>query len=247
MKKLIPFVLGVLLFVACKKESEQLSVIPISDYAPLTVGKYITYSLDSLVFVNFGTVEAHRFYEIKYVVADSIRDLLGRKGFRIVRYIRMLPNGTFTPDNTSIAVNTVNTYEFTENNLRYFKLTQPLANERSWKGNSAIDAVDDPITGIDLSYLADWDYTYSEVGKNKKIGNFDLPNTLTVNQINDSFNLPIRLPNVRDCTLVATKNYSQEIYCKGIGLVKKDFLNYEYQISSAYKGYGVKLVMIDHN
>ena len=75
MKKLIPFVVCVFLFAACKKESEVLNVIPISDYAPLTVGKYITYSLDSLVYTNFGRVESHFFYEVKYLTADSITDI----------------------------------------------------------------------------------------------------------------------------------------------------------------------------
>ena len=69
MKKLIPLVACIMFFAACKKESEELDILPISDYAPLAVGKYITYSLDSLVYTNFGAVEAHRFYEVKYFYA----------------------------------------------------------------------------------------------------------------------------------------------------------------------------------
>ena len=247
MNKIILVIFTICLFGSCNKKTEDITLPAIKDYAPLAIGKYITYSLDSLVFINFGSTEAHRFYEVKYLVADTLRDLSGRKGFRIVRYIRTLPNGTFIPDNTAMGVVTENSYEFTENNLRYFKLTQPLSNDRSWKGNSAINPVVDPITGLDLSYLDDWDYTYSDVEKPKKIGNFNLSNTITVNQINDSLNLPVRPPTVRDSTIIASKDYSQEIYGKGIGLVQLNFLHFEYQISSAYKGYGVKLVMIDHN
>ena len=245
MKKLIPFVACLLFFAACKKESEELDVIPMSDYAPLKAGKYITYSLDSLVYTNFGAVEAHRFYEVKYLTADSLTDLLGRKAFRIVRYIRKLPNGSFNPDNTFLAVTTGTKYEFTENNLRYLKLVQPIKNDGTWKGNSAIDVSS---LGTDLQYLFDWDYTYANVGQAKTVGTFNLANTITVNQIDESVNLPVIPPGSPNSTNIASKDYSQEIYAKGIGMVRREFLHFEYQLAfPGYIGYGVKLIMVDHN
>ena len=245
MKKLIPFVACIMFFAACKKESEELDIIPISDYAPLKAGKYITYSLDSLVYTNFGAVEAHRFYEVKYLTADSLTDLLGRKAFRIVRYLRKLPNGLFNPDNTFLAVNTGTKYEFTENNLRYLKLVQPIKNDGTWKGNSAIDVSS---LGTDLQYLFDWDYTYANVGQAKTVGTFNLANTVTVNQINESVNLPVIPPGSPNSTNIASKDYSQEIYAKGIGMVRREFLHFEYQLAfPGYIGYGVKLIMVDHN
>jgi hypothetical protein len=256
MKKILVIVFCIVAFAACKKQSEEIQIIPISDYAPLAAGKYITYSLDSLVFTDFGTIETHRFYEVKYQVMDSIADNLGRKAFRIVRYIRTLPAGAFVSDNTAMAVNTGSRYEFTENNLKYFKLTLPIADGNSWQGNSAIDLIVNSSLGVDLSYLADWDYTYENLGAAKKVGTFNLVNTLTVNQKDDSTNLPIKFlgPNVPDsvATQIASKNFSQEIYSKGIGMVYRNFLHYEFQRSRGssvfkFSGYGVKLTMIDHN
>lgn len=245
MKKIILPLLCLLVLGACKKESEELVVVPLSDYAPLTVGKYITYSLDSLVYINFGSTEAHRFYEVKYLTADSLTDILGRKAFRIVRYIRKLPNGTFTADNTFLAVNTGNSFEFTENNLRFLKLTLPVKNERTWKGNSAIDVSS---LGSDLQYLSDWDYTYADVGQAKTVGTFNLSNTVTVKQIDESVNLPVIPPGPPNQTNIASKDFSEEIYAKGIGMVRKEFLHFEYQLAfPGYIGYGVKLIMIDHN
>ena len=245
MIKIISLLAVILFFTACKKETAQLQTIPISDYAPLTVGKYVTYSLDSLVYINFGSTEAHRFYEVKYLTADSLKDILGRKAFRIVRYIRTLPNGTFTPDNTFLAVNTGTTFEFTENNLRYLKLTQPIKNDRTWKGNSAIDVTS---VGSDLQYLADWDYTYSDVEQPMKIGTFNLANTVTVKEIDASVNLPVIPAGQPNQTNIASKDFSKEIYAKGIGLVQREFIHFEYQLAfPGYIGYGVKLVMVDHN
>ena len=245
MKKIIPLLGLVVFFAACKKQNEQFQTIQIADYAPLTVGKFITYSLDSLVYINFGATEAHRFYEVKYLTADSLTDILGRKAFRIVRYIRTLPNGTFTPDNTFLAVNTGTNLEFTENNLRFLKLTQPIKDNRTWKGNSAIDVTS---IGSELQYLADWDYTYSDVDQPKKVGTFNLTNTATVNQIDESVNLPVIPPGQPNQTNIASRDFSKEIYAKGIGLVQRDFIHFEYQLAfPGYIGYGVKLVMVAHN
>ena len=245
MKKIILLLAIVVFFAACKKESEQLQITPISDYAPLAVGKYVTYNLDSLVYLNFGATQAHHFYEVKYLTADSLKDLLGRKAFRIVRYIRTLPNGIFMPDNTFVAVNTGTNFELTENNLRYLKLTLPIINDRKWKGNSAIDVTS---VGSDLQYLADWDYTYSEVNQPKKVGTFNLANTITVKEIDESVNLPVIPAGQPNQTNIASRDYSQEIYAKDIGLVQRDFIHFEYQLAfPGYIGYGVKMVMVDHN
>ena len=245
MKKIILLLAIVVFFAACKKESEQLQVTPINDYAPLAAGKYVTYNLDSLVYLNFGATEAHHIYEVKYLTADSLTDLLGRKAFRIVRYIRTLPSGIFTPDNTFVAVNTGTNFELTENNLRYLKLTLPIKNDRAWKGNSAIDVTS---VGSDLQYLSDWDYTYSEVDQPKKVGTFNLANTVTVKEIDESVNLPVIPAGQANQTNIASRDYSKEIYAKGIGLVQRDFIHFEYQLAfPGYIGYGVKMVMVDHN
>lgn len=247
MKTVLAALFCVMMFAACKKETAQVQVTPISDYAPLKAGKYITYFIDSLVYVNFGATEAHRFYEVRYATADSFTDILGRKAFRIVRSIRNLPNGTFTPDNTFVSVNTGNTFEFTENNLRFLKLVQPIRNDFAWKGNSAIDVTS---LGTELQYLFDWNYTYTNVGEAKRIGNFNFNNTLTVNQRDDSLNLPIVFPGpgVSNPTSIASKDYSQEIYAKGIGLVYKKFQHFEYQLAfGGFIGYGVTLTVVDYN
>jgi len=170
---------------------------------------------------------------------------LGRKAFRIVRYIRTLPNGIFTPDNTFVAVNTGTNFELTENNLRYLKLTLPIKNDRTWKGNSAIDVTS---IGSDLQYLSDWDYTYSEVNQPKKVGTFNLANTVTVKEIDESVNLPVIPAGQPNQTNIASRDYSQEIYAKDIGLVQRDFIHFEYQLAfPGYIGYGVKMVLVDHN
>jgi hypothetical protein len=249
MKNLFAFILITLILTSCGKRDLTYVDRSISEYAPLKVGKYLTYRLDSLIFTSFGTVETHKLYDVKYQTEDTLIDNLGRKAFRIVRYIKNLPNGAFRADNTFIAVNNGNTYEFTENNLRYIKLAVPYKVERIWKGNSAIDVTS---LGSDLQYLFNWNYKYDGIDIENKIGNFSFDSTIVVNQIDRTFNVPIQAPNTSNPTSIATKDFGQEIYAAGIGMVYRKFLHWEYQLSfnagqGGYVGYGVSLTLKDYN
>ena len=138
MKKLLSVAIVILLLSSCGKKDADVKLISINDYAPLTIGKYITYSVDSLVFINLNATPIHRFYEAKYLVADTFRDNSGRKNFKIIRYLRSNPTESFVSEYTFSAINTGNNFEFVENNLRFIKLTLPMKNAYNWKGNAFI-------------------------------------------------------------------------------------------------------------
>lgn len=225
---------------SCKKSSEELDLTSIDEYAPLTIGKYVTYNLDSLVYSNFNSVEDHHYYQVKLLVADTLRDNLGRKAYRITRLIRPLSGGVFTPDNSFMAINTGNSFEYIENNFRYLKLIQPIKEGQTWKGNTYID-VTSPT--VDLSYLEDWDYTYENVDQSSTIAGVPIAHTITVNQRDLSDGLP-----VTGATLYAQRDFSKEIYAKGIGMIYRKFHHFVYQGNThTYDGYGVTYTMIDHN
>jgi hypothetical protein len=247
MKKLLPLAACILLLFSCKKETETLPIIPFTDYSPLVVGKFITYNLDSLVYTNFGTVVAHRLYEVKYTVANEYLDNTGRKAFRIVRSISVPGANNFVVENTFSALNTATTYEFVENNQRVFKLVQAMADGNTWKGNSAIDVT----SSVDLQYLSDWDFTYDSIGVSKRVGTFNFPNTLIVRQRDYSFGLPVIPVTASNPTLYATKDFAKEIYAKGIGMVKREFIHWEYQKtfgpSGGYIGFGVEYTIKEYN
>ena len=220
MKKIFLFFTAAILIIsfnACKRSSEDFKTTPLSDYFPLTTGKYITYSLDSLIYVNFGTNSVVHSYQVKYEVDAQITDNLGRPAYRIYRFIRNNPAEPWTPDNSFIAVNTTNTFEFIENNMRFIKLEQPIRNNYSWKGNTYIDTYS---ANSLLHYLDDWDYVYDSVGVQTQVGNFILDNTLAVNQRDEM---------VGDPSTYVETNYSREKYAAGIGMVYRNFFHGEYQ------------------
>ena len=225
---------------SCKKSTEELKTVPLTDYAPMVVGKYITYQLDSLVFTNFGTIAEVHNYQVKVQVDALTTDALGRPAYRLFRFIKYNGSPNWIPDNTFWAIHTGNTYEFIENNLRFLKLMQPVREGFSWKGNVYIDTRS---ANTDFRYMDDLDYVYENVNQPATVGSFTFDSTITVNQREDSLGLPI-IPE----TQYAEKTLAKEIYAKNIGLVYRNFLHWEFQrVYNGFVGYGVTYTMIDHN
>ncbi|MBU3714928.1 MAG: hypothetical protein FGM46_08265 [Ferruginibacter sp.] len=234
--------IAILMMLSSCNKTEELNLLTINDYSPLQEGKYITYKLDSLNFIAFGTRDTIITNEVKYVVDEKINDNLGRPAYRIIRYIRKSSDKPWVPNDTYMAVNTGNSLEFIENNLRFIKLFMPVKEYNSWKGNSFIDTYS---TYSTLKYLDNWDYTYSSVGIQEKIGDFTLNDIITVDQRDET------IGNPSDPASYSEINFSQEKYAKGIGLVYRKFFHKEYQPGPpgyiADGSYGVTYTMIDHN
>ena len=242
---LLASAVGMLAFAGCKK-SEEMQMIPVSDYAPLLVGKYITYQLDSTIYTDFGVTKEVHSYEVKYEVDAEITDNLNEPAFRVVRYIRPVAGSLWTPDATFMAKNTGQSLEFVENNLRFIKLRQPISNGFSWKGNSYFDTQSQ---FSELDYLDDWDYQYENVGEPLTLGSLIFPSTLTVNQRDEI------IGNPGDPQFYSEVNTSVEKYAQGVGLIYKDFYHDEYQPPTTIGGsgyhvdgsYGIRLTAIDYN
>lgn len=230
---------------SCGKKSEEFISGPASSYYPLQTGKYITYNLDSTVFVNFGERDTVISYQVQDRVDALITDNTGRPAYRIIRFIRKNENQDWLPNNTFMAIPTDHSVEFIENNLRYIKLSLPIAQDFTWKGNSYIDTYS---LDSELKYLDDWDYTYDSVNMPLQLGNIMIDSALVVRQRDEFLGQDPSEPG----TQYAEKNYSVEKYGAGIGLVYKEFIHWEYQGSQPdrnayYIGYGVTLTMTGHN
>jgi hypothetical protein len=235
--------LAVVLFGACKKSTETLNTTPVSEYAPLEVGKYITYQLDSFRYIPFSLQGITISFQAKYIVDAQITDNLGRPAYRIVRKIRKNPTDAWVNDNSFPAILSNESYEFVDNNLRFLKLRGPVKDGYTWKGNSYINTTSQY---SDFIYLQDWDYTYDSVGAPLTLGAINLDNTIKVAQRDEV------VGNPEDPASYSEINYGVEYYAKGIGLVYRRFLHTQYQPNSGNPFYepdskGVTLTMIDHN
>lgn len=229
---------------ACEKK-DTYATAALDEYLQMSVGKFITYRLDSTSYINYGQKDTVVKYQAKEVVEAAITDNLGRPGWRIVRYLSDT-TGTqpWTPVTTINLIPVRESVEVVENNLRYMKLKLPVTEGFSWKGNSFIDTYS---INSEVRFMDDWDYTYENVDQPFSVWNNKVvDNTLTVNQIDETIGVPT------DPNLYSEKTFSKEVFGKGIGLIYRDFLHWEYQPPNGgnpgYRnGYGIKMVMIDHN
>ena len=245
---LLAFLAASLLF-SCKKETEVFQTDALSSYFPTQTGKYITYRIDSTVFPNFGASIAVRSYQEKHEINALTTDNLGRPAYRIFRSIRDT-SGTapWKPSGSYFVTPLDNTIEVVENNLRFLKLSSPVKEGNTWKGNRWLP--NDPYGSFyefsNDDNMADWDYTYSKVDGNITLGGKPYANTIKVDQINESTNAPVVNFNAYGYV-----NYATDTYAKGIGLIYQEVIMWEYQPSSSgrpgYRGFGVKRSIIDHN
>ena len=244
-KYLLPSLLILIFFTSCEKKTEVFDSPVITDYYPLEVGKYINYDLDSTLFTNFGQTITIRQYKAQDRVEAAITDNSGRPSFRLVRYLRTNDNAPWIASNTFMATPVENGIEYVENNLRFIKLKLPIVPDYSWKGNKYIDTYN---TSSDLRYLDEWDYIYDSIGDPLSINSINISETITVLQRDEFLGQDPSIPG----TQYAEKNYSIEKYGKGIGLIYREFMHWEYQgpqpgRAGYYEGYGVKLTITSHN
>jgi hypothetical protein len=239
---LIFFLFSTAFFITSCNKSDSYRPPSLSEYYPLQTGKYITYQLDSLVYLAFGTRDTTISYQVKYQTDSLITDNLGRPSYRIFRFIRKDAAQAWVPDATFMATNTGNNVEFIENNFRYIKLTDPIANLVSWKGNSYIDTYS---ANSLVHYLDNWDYTYKKVNQSESIGPFLFDSTITIDQKDEIIGIP------DDPSSYSEVNFGQEKYAKGVGLIYRKFFHSEYQPNNggyfADGSYGVTYTIIDHN
>jgi len=243
------FLIGIfcisLLIISCKKENEIFTSESVNDYSFLQVGKYITYNLDSTLYINFGQKDTVISYQAQGVVDAQITDNLGRPAYRIIRYIRKDTSANWQPNNTFMVVPTDKSIEYVENNLRFLKLEMPIKQDFSWKGNSYIDTYS---LNSDLQYLDDWDYIYDSIDVPLMINSLNFDSTIKVTERDEFLGQDPSIPG----TQYAEKTYAEEKYAKGVGLIYREFLHWEYQggqtgVPGYFVGYGVRLSITGHN
>lgn len=257
--RLLFILLGTGFLFSCGKESASFETEKPEDYFNLQPGKYIIYQLDSMVKVPFNdTAFTLNSYQAKDVVDKEITDNMGRRSWRIFRYLRPL-NSTNENDwqssDTYLITPTRNVVEVIENNLRFQKLVLPILETTVWKGNSYINTT----PGGPLDHYDAWEYSYQQIGGS--YAPFDIPvdSTITVLQADDALGVVNEAPQSIDQD--AFRVYSIEVYAKNIGLIYK-YLNYwDFQARTvnsngtpippfpygSRNGGGIRLRMISHN
>lgn len=230
-------------WISCSKQSETLPLPALTDFYPLAIGHSLVYRLDSTSLTSFGqALEVHS-YHLKDSIGDTVVDNQGRLSYRVFRFITDTMELTgWQPLSTYFITPTQNSIEVVDDhNLRFIKLKEPLREGFSWKGNSYIDtrSANSPV-----QYMDNWDYVYQNNNQtfNSLMGPIDL--SVTVFQQDET-----SPPGPFNPQYYQQRNYSLEVYGKGIGIVYKEFMHWTWQTtpppaSFADDSYGFKINLI---
>lgn len=122
-------------FLGCKEEEESLSIDFGYNYAPLNVGDFFIYQIDSIYYDDFAnTVDTFR-YQLKEVIDSSYELLGGETGFRIERYYRSHSNQDWKIKNVWVAYKTVSQFVRIEENQSIVQLVFPIVEDLKWDIN----------------------------------------------------------------------------------------------------------------
>ena len=265
-------ILAVISISSCKKQTETYQTDSITDYLPLEVGKYITYRIDSTVFLNFGKIKEVHSYQVKYQVDAQVADNLGRPSYRIFRYIRdTAATKSWAPDNTFYITPLDAQIEYIEDNLRFIKLHSPIKDGFTWKGNAYLP--DEPYAALfdfqNDNNMQDWDYYYDgDPVPSVAIEDQTYSDVLSVLYDEDPTISPTDTIPMTEA-FPATRSYSMEKYSKPIGLVYREYVMWDHQPNPTVidpgdpndpinhppvysydpftNGFGIRMWMIDHN
>ncbi len=249
----LPFICLILpafLIISCKKEVAHFQTETISDYMPLQPGKYLIYQVDSTVFTNFGRTEEVHSYQEKDVVDTLITDNLNRPSYRVYRYLRdSAGTGNWQPISTYFITPVANGVEVIDDNLRTLNLIVPIQQGTTWKGNRYLptEPYSDQYSFNNDDNMSDWNYTMDSTNETLSLNGQTYDNVVKITAEDETINFPITDPQS-----YASQSYAVEKYAKGIGLIYKELILWEYQPNiggaSPYQtGFGIKRTLLDHN
>lgn len=221
-----------------------------AEYYPLQIGKYITYRVDSVKFVNFQSQRDTFRYEIKHQIVALVTDSDGKDAYKVEKLIRgaSSSNTAWTHQGFYLVKHLQNSLETYEDNLRIVRLVNPLRNEKIWYGN--VYLADKAYNGYGYEFngnevISEWPFIYDLNETAYTYNGKTYNDVITVMQVDMSVNLP-----VNTSTTSAARRYGIEKFQKGIGMVYRNFDFWEYQKNeniTVYTGFGVVMWMVDHN
>ena len=229
----------------CTKESAVVTLPDLDEYYPMQTGRVLVYRLDSSLIPFSGSELEVKSYHARDSIADTIRDNKGRLSYRVYRFVTdTLEEGPWQPTGTFVVTPLESSIEVLDDyNLRFIKLTQPLRNDFSWSGNSYIDT---KTAGSPYQYMDGWNYIYQNMDQPYTVIKGTIDNTVTILQQDET-----SPPGPFDPGNYQQRNYSTEVYAKGIGMIYKEFLHWTWQTTPPpakfdNDSYGIKISLIEY-
>lgn len=210
--------LGLLLnlLIGCQSKSEFEPPLPRlgETYMPLSIGKFIEYEADSVIYDpqpnNAIKIDTIRFW-VRDVITDSLRDASGQMTYTIEHFQRKDTAQAWQIKRVWSAAHREDYVERSEENLRYLKIPQIFQEKMAWNAHVFISS-DLEIKVADEAmqpFSKKWTFNIESFGKAENVNNKNYSDVLTIKGQTDP-----RIFNER--------RYTLEKYAKGIGLIFKE-------------------------
>jgi len=240
LKQLSLLLLPALLLVSCEKEIIPADEVELGkDYFPRTVGHYVEYQVDSIIYNDFTqTTDTFRM-EFRDEISSEFTDNENRPSYVVDRYVRQDSTYAWTENMSYYITATSFRMESIENNMRFIKLVFPVKLNTKWYGNAFIPAS----FNNELKWFLGWEYKYVNVSEPYNNGKLAVENTVTVNQVDNTEGAPDSENEF------SARTYAKEVYGKNIGLIYRELTRWEYQptIAKYRKGFTLYMRAIRHN
>lgn len=245
--KYILLLLPLLGFMACQKETIDVSNADKGiDFYPLSVGKYWTYSYDSVIYDNKGIDKFFFSGFIKEEITEVLSKTDTETKYKLIKYWKSKAEDNWRLTDVESITQSSDKIVKTEENLPFIKMVFPNNNNTTWNGNVLFDEnIETLIYGEPLKIYQAWRYKIENKGAQVDVVNKKYEG-LTVVQVDNSRDTK---PSIFD------KRYSVEYFAKGVGMVRKEMKIYDTQNPQsglpweayAQKGYSLIQQLIDHN
>lgn len=126
----------VLFTFSCTEEDERILPDFGYEYAPLKVGNYAVYQIDSIHYDDFANTVDTFSYQLKEVIDSAYTLLDGQEGFRLERFRRNSSNFNWRIIDVWFVYKTAQQYIRVEENQPIVKLVFPVEIESQWDINS---------------------------------------------------------------------------------------------------------------
>jgi hypothetical protein len=212
---LFSFGISILYLASCtKSQTENLTNIG-QNYAPLQIGRTLTYDVDSIIYdpqPNKSVKMDTQRWQIREVVRDTFRDNTTLLTYRIE--IAQRKHSTSAWQIAKIVTEAINSEQLLrgEDNLRYIKLPLAFIEKTTWNGhifnneNTIFNIADETL----LPFSKKWTHRIETLQKDEKIGNKTYEEVLTIIGQTDPKSL-------------IEKRYVIEKYAKNKGLIYREW------------------------
>lgn len=172
-----------------------------TEYFPLTMGRYQIYAVQEVRYVN-GSQPLTLSYELMTAVADSFPAPDGQYIYVIHRSTRANDSAAWQALDTWSVRMQDDRVTVSEGNTPFVKLIFPVREGTRWDGNT-------------YNTLGDDEYELTSAGQPLEVNGMTFEKTATVEQ-------------ERNEDLIVFRDERSEVYASGVGLVKKEIIQFHY-------------------